>query len=97
MVPKSIHHLALDNIYTVFRVERLRRCRTKLYLLWVWESERIWGKYFLPIVDFFCGNEVNQINRGDIYLEIIYQGVDPNGDPVLIVYKKHSRQHVTVF
>jgi hypothetical protein len=97
MVPKYIHHLALDNIYTVFRVERVRRCRTKLCLLWVWESERVWGKYFLPIPDFFCENEVIQINRGYMYLEIMHQGVDPKGDPVLIVNKKQSRQELTIF
>ena len=94
---KSIHRLAPDKFYPVFNVERIRSSRTKLYLLWVWEFERVWGKYFLPIPDFFCENEVIQINRGDIYLEIMYQVFDPYGGPVLIVNKQYSRHDLTIF
>ena len=97
MVVKSLHRLTPDKLYPVYKVERIRSSRTKLYHLWVWESERVWGKYYLPIPDFFCENDVIQINKGHIYLEIMYQGVDPHGAPVLIVNKRYSQHDLTNF
>ena len=51
-----------------------------------------WGKYILPIDEFFRENEVIQVNNGTIYLEIMFQGLDPNGDPVIVVNKKSSKR-----
>ena len=49
----SVHHLHMDKMYPVFRIGKLRQCRLKRYLQWIWESECVWGKYILPIDDFF--------------------------------------------
>jgi len=61
----------------------------KHYTLWVWETT-CFGKYILPIYDFVCENEVIQVNKGVIYLEIAYLDIDTNGDSVVIVDKMKS-------
>ena len=94
MAPKLIQELRPDRKYPVFRVDRLNKPGRQHYILWVWETERFWGKYILLLHDFYCENEVIQVNNGTIYLKIIYRGLDPNGDPVVIVDKKKSNRPV---
>ena len=77
---------------TIFRADRFYEPGRKHYILWVWETERSWGNYILPIYDFFCVNEFIQVNNGTLYLEIACLSNDTNGDPVVIVDKIKSNR-----
>jgi hypothetical protein len=74
--------------YKVIHVYRLRHTTERHYVVHVWERvEFRVGRYILPRNDFFCDNDIIQINQSQMDSKTTFQGLGPSGDPIVHLTK----------
>ena len=79
---KYIHELRGSIAYPIIKVHRLRHSLQKHFLIRVWEVPMKQRRYILPIYENFFENEMIQINNGNLYYDITFQGLSPSVDPI---------------
>jgi hypothetical protein len=74
--------------YNIIHVYRLRHPTERHYVVHMWErGEFSIGRYILSLHDFFCENDIIQINQSQMDCKITFQGLGPSGDPIVQITK----------
>ena len=84
--------LEVDRGYSVRRVERLASLHSngeKHFILTILEGARE-EYYVLPLDNIFVQTEIIMINNKTVYVEVILRGINPRGNPILVLNKGYK-------